>query len=188
MCDSTTIHCGARSGDEDDEDGLNGENPDSVGCGGTFTVSQAISRLDQALCQTGRTRDFYARLACLAECVNSSGREGDEDGDDNDQGDNDAPGVAFQARQIGSNPVHMTQVSAVHFQVTVPGVSVVTFRVYDAAGRLVAEPLRERAVGGQTEATWDGRTLRGTPAPSGTYFYRMTSGTRTSTGRFLIVR
>jgi flagellar hook assembly protein FlgD len=64
----------------------------------------------------------------------------------------------------------------------------VQLRIYDARGRLVAEPMRTSMVVGSANVMWDGHDNRGQVVASGTYFYRAVSGTEAASGRLLIVR
>lgn len=66
--------------------------------------------------------------------------------------------------------------------------SAVQLRIYDALGRLVAEPLRNSMVSGGVQVQWDGRDVRGGFVSPGNYFYRATTGAGASSGRIIIVR
>jgi flagellar hook assembly protein FlgD len=64
----------------------------------------------------------------------------------------------------------------------------VTVRVYDAAGRLVAEPVRRAFTAGPQEVTWDGTGRNGRRLASGRYVYEVIGGGERRTGRFVLLR
>ena len=70
----------------------------------------------------------------------------------------------------------------------VPRDGLVDLTVYDVAGRKVATVLREVLTAGTQEVTWTGRDDRGQVAASGTYFYRVSSGGETVTGKMLLMK
>jgi flagellar hook assembly protein FlgD len=88
---------------------------------------------------------------------------------------------------MGGNPVRIGGAGA-RFLVSSPNAVPVRFQVFDAAGRLVAEPIRDAVIAGQQVVRWDGSNQRGVAAPSGTYFYRATAGASVATGRIVMVR
>ena len=64
----------------------------------------------------------------------------------------------------------------------------VTLSVYDVTGRLVRELLDGPKPAGEFQVEWDGRTLRGEPASSGVYFYRMAAGDLVETRKMVLLR
>jgi|GEM_PF-2472326 len=64
----------------------------------------------------------------------------------------------------------------------------VTLRIYDVTGREIASLVDCPMSVGTHEVTWDGITRSGLDAASGTYFYRLTVGNRSETGRMVMVR
>jgi subtilisin-like proprotein convertase family protein len=70
----------------------------------------------------------------------------------------------------------------------VPKTGMVDLAVYDVAGRKVATVLREVVEAGHQSVTWTGRDDRGQSVASGTYFYRVTSGGETVTGKMLLMK
>lgn len=70
-----------------------------------------------------------------------------------------------------------------------PRPALVTLRVHDAAGRLVAEILRHEArPAGLHAVGWDGRDLRGVPQPSGIYFAVLDVAGERRTSRLVLIR
>src|SRR5207237_7346799 len=124
------------------------------------------------------------RLAGLAACVN--GGENDEDGDD------DRPSLVHAGVPLGllvqtlSNPAHLSG-SGTRFLVSSRTPATVGLRVYDASGRLVAEPLRDAPLTGQLMVSWNGRDLHGMRVAPGTYFYRARAGGEVQAGRFVMI-
>jgi uncharacterized protein (TIGR03118 family) len=169
VCDTVTVAC------------------DEAGTGGPHTVGEIISFVEANLCDGDSLSQVRQLLACANE------HEGDRDGNEDDDSD-DATivrGVThgkLQVSPIGANPMRLTSGLGAAFAVTTTTPAVVRLRIYDAAGRLVAEPLRDATVSGRMEVRWDGMSLRGTPVASGNYFYRGTAGEAVSVGRFVVVR
>jgi WD40 repeat protein len=64
----------------------------------------------------------------------------------------------------------------------------VRLRIFDVAGRVVADLLDSPLVQGRHEVSWDGSTGRGGEAPSGTYFVRLERETEVQGGRIVRVR
>jgi flagellar hook assembly protein FlgD len=65
----------------------------------------------------------------------------------------------------------------------------VRVRLYDTAGRLVRTLLDSPSLpAGYHDVPVDGRTDRGTPLPSGAYFFRVEAAEGSRTGRIAIVR
>src|SRR5207253_206410 len=129
-CDSTLVRC---SGEDDDEDG---GPPLPV-----LTVGQIIARIDSALCLSGTDRHALGQLTALAGCANSS--EG-EDGEDDDAL---SPGGTTVARlrvlPLSPNPVRYLLGTGMRFRISTSAPALVRLGVYDASGRLVAEPMRQ---------------------------------------------
>jgi len=82
-------------------------------------------------------------------------------------------------------PNPFKQSTTIEFALTEP--TRVTLRIYDVTGREVAS-LRECPMSvGTHRVTWEGTTHSGARASSGIYFYRLTAGNRTQTGRIVMV-
>lgn len=65
----------------------------------------------------------------------------------------------------------------------------VSLRVYDIAGRLVTTLLDDwAAVTGRNEIVWDSRDNGERSVSAGVYFYRLTAGKRSETGRMVIIK
>jgi YD repeat-containing protein len=66
---------------------------------------------------------------------------------------------------------------------SIPGAGHATFRVFDASGRLVATPVDRALPAGRYEAR-----LAADRWAAGVYFYRLTLGERTLSGRMVVLR
>ncbi len=64
----------------------------------------------------------------------------------------------------------------------------VSLKIYDLSGKLIRGLVNENLTPGSYEMQWDGRNNAGIEMPSGVYFYRLQSGTRSSTRRMLLIR
>ncbi|HET7225668.1 MAG TPA: TIGR03118 family protein [Candidatus Eisenbacteria bacterium] len=179
LCDSTTLRCF----DAEDDDAGDG----GPGVAPAMTVGELAAALDSALCAGGGDHDRgLARLGALAACANG----GDEDGGTSDDSGDQATrsGIARIAIQpLGSNP-HPLSGGAMAFRLTATSPALVRFAIYDAAGRLVAEPLHLGPVTGQRDVSWDGRDAHGRLVSPGTYFYRASAADARAGGRLVIVR
>ena len=60
--------------------------------------------------------------------------------------------------------------------------------VYDVLGRRVRRLADGMLGAGIHEVVWDVRDGHGTMVAAGTYFYRVTAGDRTETGKIVVVR
>jgi hypothetical protein len=91
---------------------------------------------------------------------------------------------AFALQQNYPNPFnpHTT------IRFSVPREGVVSLRVYDVAGRLVATLADRRYAAGPHTVAWDGTNSRGGPVASGIYFYKLAAGDRVSTRKMLLLR
>ena len=78
------------------------------------------------------------------------------------------------ALSLGANRPNPFSVST-RFSAVVPASQAVSVGVYDVRGRRVAELWNGTLPQGEREFQWDGRTADGALAPSGIYFYRLTS-------------
>jgi len=88
----------------------------------------------------------------------------------------------------GANPVHLARAGGVEFRLSTVAPVTVRLRVYDASGRLVAEPVRDLPVAGTVVARWDGFDLGGAKVQPGTYFYHAVAGNRMVRGRLILLR
>jgi CubicO group peptidase (beta-lactamase class C family) len=70
----------------------------------------------------------------------------------------------------------------------VASASVLELQIYDAAGRMVRELLKEPTKPGIYRIKWDGRDSEGSRVPSGVYFCRMKAGDFTSTKKMILLR
>lgn len=180
ICDSLALGC------RDEDDGDDGNDDADHQREEPRTVGEAIAFLDSAICSGG---PLPPGLPHIAGCLEGSANGDRDDGDDGDSATEQRLGRGrLFVSPLGRNPVPLGQVPAVRLQVSTTGAAVVQMKIYDAAGRMVAEPLRGVPVFNRLEVSWDGRDLRGAPVPQGTYFYRATSGIAVATGRIVIVR
>ncbi|MBI5838083.1 MAG: T9SS type A sorting domain-containing protein [Candidatus Eisenbacteria bacterium] len=170
VCDDLVVTCGGR-----------------CGMGGTqVTVGDVIARIESRLCLRGLSQSEYAELNGLAECVNTSAESGGSSSS-SDMVESIVSVPNFRVALASGNPVRLSGGNSVIFRVNMPSLGVVSLSIYDAAGRLVAQPLRDRAVGGETTVSWDGRTLMGARGQAGAYFYRARAGSQTVTGKFVVI-
>jgi glucose/arabinose dehydrogenase len=63
-----------------------------------------------------------------------------------------------------------------------------TIGIYDVTGRFVTTLFEGDRPAGTYSEKWNGRDVRGEPVPSGVYFYRLDSGTRTQTKKMILLR
>ena len=64
----------------------------------------------------------------------------------------------------------------------------VNLSIYDAAGRLVAVLVDESRPAGPYATVWNGKGENGTPATSGVYFYRLSSGKKVISKKMILLR
>jgi len=203
LCDQTTIRCtgeGDREDDGDDDNGGDDHHGDddhdaaAPSRGGTspahglepfdqgpFTVGEVVAMIDTSLCDP-HSDAFFRRLDRLATCANHDRGVPDE-------------GRPLSTIKPGltvlplANPVHLGGGGlSLRFQLSDPSPTTAQVRIYDAAGRLVAEPARGVTVSGAFEVRWDGRNLQGSRVPAGTYFFRAVAGKERVTGRFIAIQ
>lgn len=156
------------------------------GAGRTLTVGEVADSLDFLLCNNGSNSDLR-EMAGIAECING-GHGGGGNASHRPGNDDDRQGFIpkIGVRIHGSTPIR-AGTDAVRMSISTTAPAVVGVRIYDAAGRLVAEPMRQGLVSGTVEVTWDGHSMRGGLVPPGNYFYRATAGGEASSGRIVII-
>jgi hypothetical protein len=64
----------------------------------------------------------------------------------------------------------------------------VSLRIYDAAGRLVEDLIDGSKPAGQYSVIWNGKDRYGSPAASGVYFYKLTTGEFEKTRKMILLR
>ena len=127
----------------------------------------------------------------------------DEDGDDDGHGDDGGHGdgdhgdhgsgghghhrQALRVSALLAHPMRLSNAGTMQFKVTSDVPATVRLRIYDAMGRLVAEPLRDVPVDGTVIAPWDGYDARGVRVRAGTYFYHAVGGPNVASGRVVVV-
>ncbi len=149
-----------------------------------MTAGALADSMDVALCggaSDARLRALTNALACVNE---SSERDGDDDGDDASE---HGAGPTIGVTPVGGNPARLSS-GAILFSVNAAEPAVVQMRIYDAQGRLVAEPLHSTLVNGSVGVSWNGRNQDGRIVTPGNYFYRAISGAGSSSGRIVIIR
>lgn len=113
------------------------------------------------------------------------GEGGHHDGDHH--GGDQAVRASVQVAVV-ANPVHLSRANAVQMMVTADPPATVGLRIYDAAGRLVAEPMHDVPVSGSIVTQWNIVDQRGMRVPPGTYFYHATVAGGVARGRFVLLR
>ncbi len=168
LCDSLAVACEGAPGGVD-----------------VLTLGEVADSLDVLLCEDGDSDDIRD-LTELLLCVN--GYEPDDDDGDDDRNGRDRQRAFHQKIRVklGMNPVRLTD-GAVGFAVSASQPMFIQMRVYDARGRLIAEPMRSEMVVGSVSVSWDGRDLSGRRVAPGTYFYRAVSGNEAVSGRMLLI-
>jgi flagellar hook assembly protein FlgD len=73
------------------------------------------------------------------------------------------------------------------FDVPGPRAAPVTLRIYDVAGRMVAELLTSELTPGAHVVQWNGRGAAGRSVAAGVYFYRTTIGSFTATKKLTVL-
>src|SRR5262249_15964254 len=102
--------------------------------------------------------------------------------------DDDHPSErSLQVALIHGSPASRSDLLGVQWRVSSAAPDIVSLRIYDASGRLIAEPMRGLPLSGSTVARWDLRDLRGAAVPAGMYFYRRTPRSRPSSRRLLFL-
>jgi hypothetical protein len=95
-----------------------------------------------------------------------------------------APMLPLTLYQNYPNPVSPFTTFAFYL----PEQTQVQLDVYDVAGRRVASLVNEQRPRGKHTFTWDGRGSDGRLVASGTYFYKLTSGSNVLTKKLVVVR
>jgi uncharacterized protein (TIGR03118 family) len=168
FCDSLAVTCGA------DSDGVE-----------VLTLGAIADSLDVLLCNDGdasRIEELSNLLLC-ANGVDGDDDDGDDQGEDHDRRGNFMTKIGIKTP--GMNPGRLG--SAIRFAISASQPAFVQLRIYDARGRLVAEPMHQSMVVGSANVVWDGRDQAGRLVTPGTYFYRAVSGPDVANGRFVLV-
>ena len=77
----------------------------------------------------------------------------------------------------------------VHIEYTIPEPGgITTIEVYDVAGRYVTTLQNGTQTAGSYATTWDGTTHNGQPAASGLDLYQLQVGTRSVSGKLVLVK
>ena len=88
---------------------------------------------------------------------------------------------------VGAHPNPFNPRTTIAFEV--PRDMKVNLRVYDVAGRMVAELMNDEVAGkGRNEVVWQGEDLDGRPASAGVYFYRLEAGRTIQTKRMTLLK
>jgi len=195
-CDSVVVNCHNDHNGEDDDDDFD-HSGDDCGHGELpTTIGGVVTFAESLLCDPGTGRHELKRLEHLLACANRpSDDDDDDDGDgdhDGEHGDHDGGGRRDHRRincfVAGSNPLSLSRDAAAQFEVNTTEPVMVRLRIYDAAGRYVAELLRDAPVSGRLVVRWDGIDRKGAAVAPGTYFYRATTEGASSSGRIVLMR
>jgi hypothetical protein len=90
---------------------------------------------------------------------------------------------------VGSYPNPFNPSTTIRVEFSAPaGGRDVGVKIYAANGALVRDLGTARMTGDVFEKTWDGKASSGAPAVSGIYFYRVTAGPESHTGKMILVR
>jgi hypothetical protein len=106
-------------------------------------------------------------------------------GDDHASQGKNAP--SLEVALIHGSPARLSDPLGVQWRVSSAAPAIISLRIYDASGRLVAEPVRGLPLSGETVARWDLHDSRGAKVPAGVYFYRGTAGEGTASGRLVLL-
>jgi hypothetical protein len=91
------------------------------------------------------------------------------------------------ATLLPSYPNPFNPATTLSFELRDP--ATVNLTVFDVAGKVVRVLVaNDRLAAGRHERLWDGRDQAGRLAPAGVYFYRLTAGDFTDTGRMALVK
>jgi uncharacterized protein (TIGR03118 family) len=172
------------SGESDDQDGNSqGEDGNSQGGDGNWQGGDGNWQGGTP----GMTLYFTAGIDDenhgLLGSLKVVGAHSGEDVDD-DRGHEDH---ALRISLARANPMRVGDRSGVDFAVTSDAPRAVRLLIYNAAGRLVAEPLRDVPVNGSTTAHWNGYDSQGKMVRAGSYFFRAVGEGHVASGRLVIV-
>jgi len=97
-----------------------------------------------------------------------------------------APGTGgnFVLRQNTPNPFN--PVTSISYNLTAS--SDVSLTIYDTAGRLVKNLVKEKQEAGEHSVVWSGVNESGSKVSSGVYFYRLSTGETTETRKMVMVK
>ena len=96
------------------------------------------------------------------------------------------PGPITRLQLNGAYPNPST--AGLHFEVEVPvSADVARLRIFDATGRVVAEPLRAVHGPGRWSVAWTGTDGRGNRLPAGVYLARLQMGSQSVVRRFVLI-
>jgi uncharacterized protein (TIGR03118 family) len=178
-------------GSADDEDGNSqgGDDENWQGQGGNSQGEDGNSQGEDGNSQGEGARTLYFAAGIESEAHGLLGalkvqHHGEDDADE-DNGDHDDH--ALRVSLAHANPVHMGDHSGIEFNVTSDAPRVVALRIYDVAGRLVAEPLHASAVNGSIRTRWNGCDCQGKMVRAGSYFYRAVAQGHKASGHLVVV-
>ncbi len=97
-----------------------------------------------------------------------------------------ADSPARSTRLLGNRPNPFNPGTTIHFELASNGP--VSLKVYDLAGRLVRTLVQKRLGAGSHAAAWNGMSDAGKEMSSGTYFYRLSDGVHTRTGKAILLK
>ncbi|HET7379356.1 MAG TPA: TIGR03118 family protein [Gaiellales bacterium] len=162
---------GDQSGDGD-HSGDGGHSGDGDHAGGGRSTLYFTAGIDD---------ESHGLFGVLRSIEGGRGHRGD---DDSHHGEDER---ALQVTLIHANPARLTDPAGVQWRVSSVAPAIVTLRLYDTSGRLIAEPLRDLPLSGAIVAGWDLRDRRGVRVAAGTYFYRGTTAAGAAQGRLVLL-
>lgn len=162
---------------------------------GTQVVSPWLSTDDTLfhyLSTPAATAPAGAAYACLRLYVKAYGHVGDNFDDLNFgdpsgvSGPGNQPWAFGEFRLEGSRPEPCS--GPVIFRYQLPEICEAMLKIFNVNGQEVRSIMPGRQKAGGNMIHWDGRDWSGRPVAPGVYFYRLTAGGRSATGRMTVIR
>ena len=96
---------------------------------------------------------------------------------------NDYVQNSFHAKNF---PNPFSRSTTIEFTIEKPAVT--TVEIFDAEGRMISQLMNRKLTPGHHSVVWNGKTGDKNDAKSGIYFYRISSGSVSSTGHIMLIR
>jgi hypothetical protein len=100
--------------------------------------------------------------------------------------DDDIPELAIDARDMHNSPNPFSTQTRIDYQINKGGI--VRLSIFTPAGRFVADLVDGYIEPGTHTVTWNGQDSRGRDMGSGIYYYRLVTGSASSTGKMILLR
>jgi len=139
---------------------------------GTWTIAAHTRSLGSATAQITVTENETTTVTLVLAADSSRNRFDDA---------TSAPEVPVTYFTANNYPNPFNPVTTIGY--SIPNASQVKLAIFDITGRTVAELVNGYQPAGNYRAEFDGRSL-----PSGLYFYRLTAGSLTHTGRMMLLK